>query len=125
MRLIVIIVAALLILGATASALILVQKGSTQTATETSTVYIASGRQQVSAPPSRAPVSQNAQAAGSEASSFIFEANVDAQSGSPMTAVMQVPSATATAPNVTDQSTSTISNAVVHETTRLKDEATG
>jgi hypothetical protein len=90
MRLVVIFVAASMILGVTASALILMQKGSTQTATATSTIYIASGTQEVSSPPARAPVSQTAQAAGSEASPFILQANVDTQSGS-RTAVMQDP----------------------------------
>jgi hypothetical protein len=54
-----------------------------------------------------------------------LQANVDAQSGSPMTTVPQAPSAAAAAPNVKDQSLSTISKALVHETTRLKDDATG
>jgi hypothetical protein len=54
-----------------------------------------------------------------------LRANVDAQSGSPMTTVPQAPPAAAAAPNVKDHSTSTISTAVVHETTRLKDDATG
>jgi hypothetical protein len=54
-----------------------------------------------------------------------LQANVDAQSGSPMTTVTQTPSAAAAAPNVKDQSPSTISKAMVHETTRLKDDATG
>jgi hypothetical protein len=78
----------------------------------------------VSSPPTRAPVSQTAQAAGSEASPFILQANVDTQSGS-RTAVMQDPLAAATAPNVKDQSPSTISKAMVHETMRLKDDTTG
>jgi hypothetical protein len=90
MRLAVIIVAASMILGVTASALILMQKRSTQTATATSTIYIASGTQEVSSPPTRAPVSQTAQAAGSEASPFILQANVDTRSGR-RTAVMQDP----------------------------------
>ena len=42
-----------------------------------------------------------------------------------MTTVTQTPSAAAAAPNVKDQSPSTISKAMVHETTRLKDDATG
>ena len=125
MRLVVIIVAALMILGVAASGLILAQKGSTPTATAASTVYTASVTQEVSALPTRAPVSQIAQATGSEASPLILQVNVDAQSGSPTTTVTQAPSAAAAAPNVKDQSPSTISKAMVHETTRLKDDATG
>jgi hypothetical protein len=111
----VVIVAALMILGVAASGLILAQKGSTPTATAASTVYIASVTQEVSALPPRAPVSQIAQATGSEASPIILQANVDAQSGSPMTTVTQTPSAAPVAPNVKDQSPSTISKAMVHE----------
>jgi hypothetical protein len=130
MRLVVTIVAALMILGAVAaSGLILAQKGSTPkenipTATAASTVYIASATQEVSAP-TRAPSSQIAQAKGSEASPLILQTSVDAQSGNPITTVTRAPSAAAAAPNVKDQSLSTISRAVVHETTRLKDDATG
>ena len=130
MRLVVTIVAALMILGAVAaSGLILAQKGSTPkgnipTATVASTVYIASATQEVSAP-TRAPSSQIAQAMVSEASPLILQANVDAQSGSPMTTVTEAPSAAAAAPNVKDQSLTTISKAIVHEITRLKDDATG
>jgi hypothetical protein len=58
MRWVVIIVAALMILGVAASGLILAQKGSTPTATAASTVYTASVTQEVSAFPIRAPVSQ-------------------------------------------------------------------
>jgi hypothetical protein len=54
-----------------------------------------------------------------------LQANVDAQSGSPMTTVPQAPSAAAAAPNVKDQSPSTVSKAMAHETARLKDDATG
>src|SRR6478609_9686039 len=122
MGLLVIIVAAFTILGVAALGLVLAQKGATPTATAASTVYIASVTQEV---PTRAPVSQIAQATGSEASPLILLANVDAQSGSPMTAVTQAPSAAAAAPNVKDQSPGTISKAMVHETTRLKDDATG
>jgi hypothetical protein len=125
MRLVVIIVAALTIVGVAALGLILAQKGNTRTATAASTVYIASVTQEVSALPTRAPVSQIAQATGSEAPPLILQANVDAQSGSPMTTFPQAPSAAAVAPNVKDQSASTISKAVVHDTTRLKDDATG
>jgi hypothetical protein len=121
MRLALIIVAALMILGVSASALILVQKGNTQTAAATST----SETQEVAGPPARAPVHQTPQAAGSEASPLILQAHVGTQSGSPMTAIMQDPVATATVPNVKDQSPSTIAKATVHETTRLKDDATG
>ena len=42
-----------------------------------------------------------------------------------MTTVTQAPSAAAAAPNLKDQSPSTISKALVHETTLLKDDATG
>jgi hypothetical protein len=113
-----------MILGLAALGLVLAQKGATPTATATSTVHIASATQEVSALPARAPVTQIAQATGSEASPLILQANVDAQSGSPMTAVTQAPSA-ASAPKVKDQSPSTISKAMVHETARLKDDATG
>src|SRR6476661_1591776 len=124
MGLVVIIVAAFTILGVAALGLVLAQKGATPTATAASTVYIASVTQEVSALPARAPVTQIAQATGSEASPLILQANVDAQSGSPMTTVTQAPSA-ASAPKVKDQSPSTISKAMVHETARLKDDATG
>jgi hypothetical protein len=108
MRLVVIIVAALTIVGVAALGLVLAQKGTTPTTTAASTVRIASL-------PARAPVSQIAQATGSEASPLILQANVDAQSGSPMTTVTQTPSAAPVAPNVKDQSPSTISKAMVHE----------
>ena len=127
-RLVVIIVAALMILGLAALGLVLAQKGATPTATAASTVRIASATQEVSALPARAPVSQIAQATGSEASLLILQADVDAQTGSPMTTGVQAPSAAAAAaPNVKDQSfgPSTISKAMVHETTRLKDDAAG
>ena len=87
---------------------------------------IASATQEVSALPARAPVSQIAQATGSEASLLILQADVDAQTGSPMTTGVQAPStAAAAAPNVKDQSfgPSTISKAMVHEATRLRDDA--
>jgi hypothetical protein len=125
MRFVVIIVAALTIVGVAALGLILAQKGGTQTATAASTVRIASVTQEVSALPTPAPVSQIAQATGAETSPLILLANLDAQAGSPMTTVTQAPSAAAAAPNVKDQSPSTISKAMVHETTRLKDDATG
>jgi hypothetical protein len=125
MGLVVIIVAALMILGVAALGLILAQTGSTPTAMVASTVHTASATQEVSALPARAPVSQITQATGSEVSALILQAYVDAQSGSPMTTVTQAPSAAAAAPNVKDQSPGTISKAMVHETTRLKDDATG
>jgi hypothetical protein len=125
MGVVVIIVAAFTILGVAALGLVLAQKGATPTATAASTVYIASVTQEVSALPARAPVTQIAQATGSEASPLILRANVDAHSGSPMTAVTQAPSAATVAPNVKDQSPSTISKAMVHETARLKEDATG
>jgi hypothetical protein len=122
MRLVVIIVAALTIVGVAALGLVLAQKGGTPTATAASTVRIASVTQEV---PTRAQVSQIAQATGSETSPLILRANVDAPAGSPMTTATQAPSAAAAAPNVKDQSPSTISKAMIHETTRLKDDATG
>jgi hypothetical protein len=123
MRLVVIIVAALTIVGVAALGLVLAQRGGTPTATAASTVRIASVTQEV---PTHAPVSQIAQATGSETAPLILLANVDAQAGSPMTTVAQAPSAAAAAPgNVKDQSQSTISKAMIHETTRLKDDATG
>jgi hypothetical protein len=103
MRVVVIIVAALIVVGLAAFGLVLAQKGATPTATAASTVRIASATQEVSALPARAPVSQIAQAMGSEASPLILQANVDAQSGSPMTTVTQAPSVAAAAPNVKDQ----------------------
>ena len=122
MRLVVIIVAALTIVGVAALGLVLAQKGGTPTATAASTVRIASVTQEV---PTRAPVSQIAQATRSETPPLILLANVDAQAGSPMTTAAQAPSAAAAAPNVKDQSPSTISKAMIHEATRLKDDATG
>ena len=101
MRLVVILVAALIV-GVAALGLILAQKGGTPTATAASTVRIASATQEVSALPTRAPISQIAQATGSEASPLILRANVDPQSGSPMTTVTRAPSAAAAAPNVKD-----------------------
>ena len=124
MRLVVILVAALIV-GVAALGLILAQKRGTPTTAAVSTVRIASATQEGSALPTRAPISQIAQATGSEASPLILRANVEAQSGSPMTTVTQAPSAAAAAPNLKDQSPSTISKALVHETTRLKDDATG
>jgi hypothetical protein len=125
MRVVVIIVAALIIVGLAAFGLVLAKKGATPTATAVSTVRIASATQEVSALPARAPVSQIAQTTGSEASPLILQANVDAQSGSPMMTATQAPSAAPAAPNVKDQSPSTISKAMVNETARLKDDATG
>ena len=93
MRVVVIIVAALIIVGACGLGLVLAKKGATPTATAASTVRIASATQEASALAARAPVSQIAQATGSEASPLILQANVDAQSGSPMTTVTQAPSA--------------------------------
>jgi hypothetical protein len=125
MRFVVIVVAALMIVGVAALGLVLAQKGGAPTATASSTVRIALVTKEVSALPTRAPVSQIAQATGSETSPLILRANVDAPAGSPMTTVTQAPSAAAAAPNVKDQSPSTISKAMIHETTRLKDDATG
>ncbi len=123
MRLVVILVAALIV-GVAALGLILEQKGGTPSATAASTLRIASATQEVSALPTRAPISQIARATGSEASPLILQANVGVQSGSPMATVTQAPSAAA-APNVKDQKPSTIAKALVHEATRLKDDATG
>jgi hypothetical protein len=125
MRWLVINIAALMILGVAASGLILVQKRSTPTGTAASTVYNASVLPEVSAHPTRAPVSQIAQATASEGSPVILQANVDTQSGSPMTTVTQAPSTATTAPDIKDQSPSAISKAMVSETTRLKNDATG
>ncbi len=124
MRLVVIIVAALMILGLAGLGLVLAQRGTTSTATAASTVRIAAETQEVSALPTRAPISQIARATGSEASPLILQTNVGVQSGSPMATVTQAPSAAA-APNVKDQNPSTIAKALVHEATRLKDDATG
>ena len=128
MRLIAI-VAALMIPGLAALGLILAQKGSTPKenipiATMASTVYAASATQEVSAPTS-APSSQIAQATGSEALPLIVQANVDAQSGNPITTFTRARSAAAAASNLKDQRLSTISKAIVREITRLKDDATG
>ena len=122
MRLIVIILALLAILGVAASGLILAQRKSTPTATAASTVDTMA--QEASTLPTGAQISQIAQSTGSKASPLILEANVDAQSGSPTTVTPSVPPA-ATAPNVKDQSSITTSKAIVHETTRLRDDATG
>jgi hypothetical protein len=123
MRLVVIIVAALTFVGVAALGLVLAQKGGIPTSTAASTVRLASVTQEVSALPIRTPVSQIARATGSETSPLILRANVDVQAGSPMTTVTQP--AVAAAPNVKDQSPSAISKAMIHETTRLKDDATG
>ena len=129
MRFVVIIVAALMILGFAAFGLVSAQKGATPTATAASTVRVASATQNVPALPARTPVSQIAQATGSEASLLILQARVDAQTGSRMTTGTQTPmaAAVAAAPNVKDQSfgPSTISKALVHETVRLKHDAAG
>jgi hypothetical protein len=124
MRLVVIIVAALMILGVAASALILAKKGNTPTATAASTADVAAASQEASAFSTGATDSQTSQATGSEASPLILEANVDAQSGSTMTTVPLIPPP-AVAPNVKDESLSTISKTMVRETARLKDDATG
>jgi predicted membrane-bound mannosyltransferase len=130
MRWFVTIIAALMVLGAVAaSGLILARKGTTPkgnipTATMASTVYVASATQEVSAP-TRVPSSKIAQATGSEASPLILQANADAQSGNPITTVTRAPSAAAAAPNVKDQSLSSISKVMVHEVLRLKDDAMG
>ena len=67
MRFVVIIVAALMILGFAALGLVSAQKGATPTVTAASTVRVASATQNVPARPAGAPVSQIAQATGSEA----------------------------------------------------------
>jgi len=66
MRFVVIIVAALMIVGLAAFGLVSAQKGATPTATAASTVRVASATQNVPALPARTPVSQIAQATGSE-----------------------------------------------------------
>jgi hypothetical protein len=103
----------------------LAQRETTSTATAASTVRVASETQDVSALPTRAPVGQIAPATGSEAPPLILQAKVGVQSGSPMVTVTQAPAAAATARNVKDEYRSTIANALVHEATRLKDDATG
>jgi hypothetical protein len=128
MHLVVIIVAALMILGLAALGRVLAQKRVTPIATAASTLHIASVTQEVPAQPAGAPVSQIAQVTGSEASLLILQADVDAQIGSPMSPGMQAASAAAAAaPKLKDQhfGLSAISKAMVHETTRLKDDATG
>ena len=67
MRFVVIIVAALMILGLAAFGLVSAQKGATPTSTAALTVRVASATRNVPALPARAPVSQIAQATGSEA----------------------------------------------------------
>jgi len=79
MRFVVIIVAALMILGLAAFGLVSAQKGATPTATAASTVRVASATQNVPALPARAPVSQIAQATGSDASLLIVQARVEAK----------------------------------------------
>ena len=64
MRFVVIIVAALVIVGLASFGLVSAQKGATPTATAASTVRVASATQNVPALPARAPVSQIAQATG-------------------------------------------------------------
>ena len=127
MRFVVIIVGVLMILGLAAFGVVSAQKGATPTAIAASTVGVASVRLEVSALPARAPISQIAQATGSDASLLIVQARVEAQTGSPMTTAVQAPSAAAAAPNVKDQrfAPSTISKAMIHETMRLKDDAAG
>ena len=66
MRFVVNIVAALMIVGLAAFGLVSAQKGATPTATAASTVRVASATQNVPALPARTPVSQIAQATGSE-----------------------------------------------------------
>jgi hypothetical protein len=125
MRLVVIIVAALMILGLAALGLVLAQRETTSTVTAASTVRVASETQDVSALPTRAPVGRIAEATGLEAPPLILEANLGVQSESLMATVTQAPFAAATASNVKDQNRSTIAKALVHEATRLKDDATG
>jgi hypothetical protein len=115
MPLVIVIVAALMILGVAALGVVLAQKGATLTATAASTVRVATATQEVSALRARVPVSQIAQATGSEALPLILEARLDAQPGSPITAGMQAPSF----------DPSTISKAMIHGTMRLKDDAAG
>ena len=93
MGLVVIIVAAFTILGVAALGLVLAQNRVTPIATAASTLHIASVTQEVSALPTRAPVSQIAQATGSEAALLILQADVDAQIGSPMPTGMRATSA--------------------------------
>src|SRR5262245_20118216 len=124
MRLVAIIVAAL-IPGLSALGVVLAKKGASPTATAASNVRIAPETEEVTALSTAAPVGQIAQASGSEALPLILQAKVDTQSGSPMMTVTHASSATVAAPNVKDQSSSTISRALVNEAMRLKDDATG
>ena len=120
MRLLVIVVA-LMILGLAAYGLLLAQKGLTPTAT---TVHIAPGTAELSLP-APGPLSHIAQAKNSEAVAVILQPHVDAHAGSSATS-MQAPPAVATAtPNVKDLSSSTSFMTMLHETTRLKDDAAG
>jgi len=102
----VVIIVVAMILGVAASGLILAQKSSTPTATAASTVGIATMTQEASTLPTGGQVSQITQSPGSKASPLVLEANVDAQSGSPMTTVTPSVPPAATAPDVKDQSPS-------------------
>jgi hypothetical protein len=128
MRLVVIIVAALMILALAALGVILTQKGVTPTTTAASAMRIASATQEGSALPARVPVRQITQATGSGASLLILQDHIDAQTGSPMTTGAQAPSAAAAAAlNIKDQSfgLSSVSKAIVDETTRLQNDSAG
>ena len=128
MRLVVIIVAALMILALAALGVVLTQKGVTPTTTAASAMHIASATQEGSALPARASVRQITQATGSGASLLILQDHIDAQTGSPMTTGAQAPSAAAAAAlNIKDQSfgLSSVSKAIVDETTRLKNDSAG
>jgi hypothetical protein len=113
----VVIIAALTILGVAASGFVLAQRESTRTTTAALTAHINVVTQETSALPADNLISQIDQTPSSEVLHATLEANVDAQSIGPA----QYPSAAI----IKDQSLSSISKAMAHEITRLKDDATG
>ena len=129
MRLVVIIVAALTIVGVAALGLILAQKGgipkgNIPTATMTSTVYIPSATQEVPAP-TRAPSSQIAQATVSKRRPSFCRPTSTRNPTTQRRQSRWLRRRQRHLRNLKDQTPSTISKAMVHETTRLKDDATG
>jgi peptidoglycan/xylan/chitin deacetylase (PgdA/CDA1 family) len=116
MRFVVIIVAALMILGLAAFGLVAAQKGDTPTATAASTVPVASATGHVPALPARTPVSQIAQATGSETpvtAATMPSRPLAALPAAPTTRLAQTTlapassAASAPAPNVSTQNTPT------------------
>jgi hypothetical protein len=85
----VVIIAALIILGVAALGLIVAQKGGTRTTMAASTVHINVVAKETSALPIGSLAGQIAQTTNSEASRFSLEANVDVQSGRPMTTLTE------------------------------------